>query len=1216
MNLETCTPDQRESICCVARPLLISAGAGSGKTFTLTQRIAYALLPESGPVASDIDEVLAITFTEKAASEIKARVKRTLRQEGLAQEALKVDGAWISTIHGMCSRILRAHALEAGLDPEFTLLSEAETLALRDEVIEEIIGEQDNESCYAYADLFAEYGTKSSFMRGVSVMSLLQELLSKAASLRGGLDVELGPVPLSPSELVKYYLLNCEEFAGALVSAKSGKTVDAARVIMEQSIDACEKFLQEHPECSGTYSQGEPTADLQKEYFKVADLFESLPWISLPSKSSSKEYFRAWQMQATFLLNELQLALARPYADQIMALARDIKSKVDLRKRQLGKLDNDDLLLKTQELFETYPHIAKRYENRFKLVMIDEFQDTSQLQVDMISRMSGENCAHLCTVGDAQQSIYRFRGADIAVYEAHKSSMCSPEIDARYIELKKNFRSHRDVLSFVDSIFSQPRSFGKDFMSLEPHIERASRYVSNDPRINLLLVCLKKKKDATVSAADVKAEKARLIAERFSALREAGHRAGDMVVLLGRMTDAQIYAQALRDADFECVITGGSLFGSAPEVRVLERLVQVLVNPLDGEALFEVLTSDMINLSSDELLYLSSRFDEETQQMRKQSLAKGFRRVAQSEEVCDNALGLALRLFRQAEDELDKLSFSRVVTNVIIRSGWLWRLEQQGATGKAQSANILKALRLLETLEQDRHLAPASLAEVFSAELSEAKEAPGSLSGSGDDVVKIMTIHASKGLEFPIVALAEFEANELSESKLTCLPGEGGLYLSLGSKKSWDQYANLSKNHKNGKNGYLSARYSESGEVTSIDTPSLCLAKATEASQYGYLLYRMACVQDQAEARRKLYVGLTRASEALVVAFDATWSAQQKAYCADVLVEDIRCALTDASDTFFDSDTYDYGGTQSARLFKVMLGESEQSDDDAQDNDIDDDQPEASNSSQTVDDIIETSDGQQSVEEFIVPATPLGFAACVRTPYERGPVFSYSSIADHAPYESVQVTQDQSLDASSETQEAPDDSLNQKDTASQATSLGSAFHRCAQYAIETGMIPDRARQESISHNYALSELQLERLYKACDAYFASESYAQTLNFKYRQAEVPFYVGVEDGYLEGEIDALCFNDATGDAFVIDYKTGGSQAETDEQLHQKHLLQASCYAYALLCGGFTSVVLNFVRVEQLNPSGVMQVVSYAFDVHDKERLAQQIEAQWKKSLDNKE
>ena len=108
MNLDTCTPGQRQIITTLNKPLMVSAGAGSGKTFTLTQRIAYALsedTPDAQPVQS-ISQIMAITFTKKAAAELKSRIKRQLAGMGLVEEALKVDDAWISTIHGMCSRVL------------------------------------------------------------------------------------------------------------------------------------------------------------------------------------------------------------------------------------------------------------------------------------------------------------------------------------------------------------------------------------------------------------------------------------------------------------------------------------------------------------------------------------------------------------------------------------------------------------------------------------------------------------------------------------------------------------------------------------------------------------------------------------------------------------------------------------------------------------------------------------------------------------------------------------------------------------------------------------------------------------------------------------------------------------------------------------------------------------------------------------------------------
>ena len=189
IDIDSLNGPQREAVVTVDGPLLVLAGAGSGKTFTLTQRIAYALLPESGPAASGVDEVLAITFTEKAAAEIKARVKRTLRAEGLAEEALRVDGAWISTIHGMCARILRAHALDLGLDPAFGIMGDAERAEAVADAIDGALGD-DNDIIArgSYAALFDEYPARSTMPLAPSVASMLQALMDKAAGLRGGLD--------------------------------------------------------------------------------------------------------------------------------------------------------------------------------------------------------------------------------------------------------------------------------------------------------------------------------------------------------------------------------------------------------------------------------------------------------------------------------------------------------------------------------------------------------------------------------------------------------------------------------------------------------------------------------------------------------------------------------------------------------------------------------------------------------------------------------------------------------------------------------------------------------------------------------------------------------------------------------------------------------------------------------------------------------------------
>ena len=166
MNLNRFKPGQLKCVTTLDAPLVVSAGAGSGKTFTLTQRIAWALLPGSAPdggaFLDGIEQVMAITFTEKAAGEIKSRVKATLRAEGMADEALKVDDAWISTIHGMCSRILRTHAVELGIDPAFSVLDPAHADdMLRMSVQKALSSENEFVSPRGFNALFSEYAARS-----------------------------------------------------------------------------------------------------------------------------------------------------------------------------------------------------------------------------------------------------------------------------------------------------------------------------------------------------------------------------------------------------------------------------------------------------------------------------------------------------------------------------------------------------------------------------------------------------------------------------------------------------------------------------------------------------------------------------------------------------------------------------------------------------------------------------------------------------------------------------------------------------------------------------------------------------------------------------------------------------------------------------------------------------------------------------------------------
>lgn len=1172
MNLDACTPGQRRSVEHVNGPLLVSAGAGSGKTFTLTQRIAYALLPESGPAVSSIDEVLAITFTEKAAAEIKARVKRTLRAEGLAEEALRVDGAWISTIHGMCARILRAHALDLGLDPAFGIMGDAERADLIADAIDGALGE-DNDIIArgSYAALFDEYPARSAMPMAPSVASMLQTLLDKAVGLRGGLDaVDFGPAPGKASPLARELLLAYEGVLPAVERAKKSASSERA---LAQASDAVESL--------GAYLADAAAADDLHALAAVVDGCAYLPCTF--GDATVKAEVKAYQAVHASVAQRIALSLAHPLASELVMLAREVAARYEGAKRAVCKLDNDDLLVRTLDAFERYPAIAERYEHRFRLVMVDEFQDTSQLQIDMIARLAGPNCSHLCTVGDAQQSIYRFRGADVNVYEEHKRAMRSEEVGALYIELTKNFRSHGDVLSFVDRVFEQPTVFGDSFMSLEPNDARPSCYRGRAPRIDLVLSMQPAGRGTGVRTADAKRAGAEAIARRFAQLRADGHKPGDMVVLLGKMSRAGMYAEALRAEGFECVVTGGSLFASAPEVRVVARFVEALANPASTAALFEVLTSDMVRLAADDFLMLSTEEDPETGRVRRRDLDRGFARLASQTNDLPPRLAHAVRLLDRAQREARTRPVADVVLDTVVRSGWMARLEGAGAAGTACAANILKAVRLIESIETDRHLGLASTARALADELAVGlKEAPGALSGAGGDVVKIMTIHASKGLEFPIVGLADFADARASSSKLvveTCGPVARASLAPAASLDAFPQLAKRAGTTPAGDDADAEAarRYVEGvpGVACSGGSPA-----CTQAA-YRKALVGRAADEELAEARRKLYVGLTRASEALVVAMDGKAPSAGKPPAYAPLVDDIRSALCGSGDFPEGTAELPYGGSAPARFERISVQASEAADEDGA--------GEGSHATGTP--IVELAP-RAMFEVPVMDDAPASALSAWNA--ARDDSFSYSSVAPKPA----------SICADAD---AVEDGAASASDADKATSLGCAFHRAAQLAVETGRAPDAARLEALAATYGLSSGQRTRLADACSRWFASETYAEVLAWPLRRAEAPFCVPVGDRLMEGEIDLLCTDGAQLEgarALVIDYKTGGCDDEEPEQLREKHLLQAQCYAYALLKQGCEEVELRFVRVEREDQRGLLQSVRYRFGADEREELERAI------------
>ncbi|MCL1846673.1 MAG: UvrD-helicase domain-containing protein [Coriobacteriia bacterium] len=1093
---ERFTPSQQD---CIRHldSLLISAGAGSGKTFTLTNRIAYALCTEDRPEITSINQILAITFTEKAASEIKSRVRSVLREQGLIDQARLVDGAWISTIHGLSQRILRIHALELGLDPGFTVLDNPQQQQFLEDAFNTVLRTGD-EAARLYERLAEEYRGKD------APWGMISGIIHEAASVSGGLAaIHLGPKPEEPSTLARELLCAYE----ALIAIAPRKTTSqkAALENRQRLIQTLVAFIQGG---SNTWK------DLER-------LLQDMERPRVQGESAACSL--AVQVAIDKAYQELNLANTLEYSKALLQLAKEVQQTYKSLKQKQNCIDISESVALALEALKKHPQIAQRYQEQFKLVMVDEFQDTNQLQVDFITCLTHDDKSNLCTVGDAQQSIYRFQGADVQVYRKHKEDMRSSSVNARSIQLERNFRSHEDVLSFVRTVCGQEGYFPEDFLDLKA-ARKGSDYKGKTPRIDVSMTTYEKRKTDAVITAEAQA-----IARRFDELRQDGHSEGEMVLLLGNTLKARVYAQALRDAGFSTIVAGGSGFYQAPEVQLLGQLLHALANPENTEALYAVLTSELFTLSDDDLLEIATIIDKETGLEKRANY--GARMSGDSIEGASSRVLFAQELLKDAWTAVGASRPSDILLGVLVDSGWLLRLKGMGIEGQAVSGNLLKSLRTVEDIQAEHGFDIAQTAQRF-ARLAGDKEKPGVLATSEHNAVRIMTIHAAKGLEFPLVAVAEcYDVRGKEESLLIVKDGER-IHLSLKPGES-EAECPVVKDY----------RYN-APEGLSMDT-------AGSLAEFRSALLQGQRENELAERKRVLYVALTRAREALFVSMRA--KADKKGLLPAPLQEVIAEALFADGEFPYADELVEYGGSEALRYhFQATDSDSSVLDEDGSE-------------------VEQTERAILQRQRYILELRPKeGLKLSI--PDRQTGLVSYSSLV--AGYKARSNSDAAELIADTD----------------KATDFGSAFHRLAQLGYL--LSPERALDKLESIARAGGVTDVARLRRAAENWFSSSVYRQTLAFADPAPEVAFCVPYEGVFLEGAIDLLCMDRENARAFVVDYKTGGSPDETPEELHNRHLLQAQCYAYSLLNSGFEQVDLVFARVEQLDGLGDIQRVAYSF------------------------
>ncbi|HEX9350018.1 MAG TPA: UvrD-helicase domain-containing protein [Gaiellaceae bacterium] len=744
--------------------VFVSAGAGTGKTTVLVERFVRAVRERGLP----IDSVLAITYTERAAGELRGRIRGRLKELGRHDLARELDGAWISTIHGFCHRLLKAHPFEAGIDPRFRVLDENQARVLAGEAFETALEEFCVSDDSERIRLLATYRARGlrRMLTGVyeTLRSAGRDLVLEVAA-RPGLDARV-------EELREAARCVIEDTAG--MQAADTPRDSAARVLeLLEHVPATERLL----DLSDVAARGGPR-DRFASYEEARRAVEQAALDELAARDRS-------------LLEELLRRFADAYA---------------AAKERESALDFEDLQLGARDLLRDHPSIRERESWRFRSVLVDEFQDTNRLQcelIDLLSRpwpvsapagrspappppgaadgtvlsgpvlmstvpsgpappaapqepeSSSASPIEVFFVGDEFQSIYRFRHADVEVFRERR------EASGGVLALTENYRSRPEVLDVINHLFSA--DFGDSFQPLSA----AGRFADPafGPAVELLVTDKASYRD---SGTHWRAAEAKHVASRVQELVDSGEATpGEIVLLFAAGTDARIYEQALRERGLPTFRATGRDYYHQQQVVDLLAYLRLLHNRYDDEALVTVLASPFVGVSNDALMHLRRSAE-------RRPLFVGLERSLPAG-LSDRDARL-FRAFRQRYDRLAglaaRLSLERLCERILTEHDYDLAVLAQW-DGRRRYANLRKLARLARSYEELRGPDVEGFVRfVREQDTVGASELEAVAEEEGTDVIRLLTIHGAKGLEFKVVVVADAGRHGASydSDEILCLP--------------------------------------------------------------------------------------------------------------------------------------------------------------------------------------------------------------------------------------------------------------------------------------------------------------------------------------------------------------------------------------------------------------------------------------------------------------
>jgi ATP-dependent exoDNAse (exonuclease V) beta subunit len=775
------TPSQRQATQRIGQDVCVVAGPGSGKTRVLVERFCW-LVKDKG--VSPL-RVLAITFTEKAATEIKQRLIEAFGSRPELRE--QIERAYVSTIHGFCARLLRENPIKAGVDPEFAVMdepqSQAELLEAVHQALDQLFEERPSDfrslldAIYASTDLAGSLLSVYQAMRTTG-LNPSRTNLSRARQQA----VRSDAIQLLATLLSELHDLLAK--ASTPISQAQSRHLDSLRAWVQRA-------------------SGLGGSPVSAAHFEVLDDFPR----ALPRLASGSHLKQIRDERIPYL----EAALATEFYAMPRILLSEVLERTDRiyrqRKKEISALDFSDLEEHAIELLNRNPAVRASVRQSFDQIVMDELQDTNRLQWILLNLLKTPN--RFFAVGDINQSIYGFRHADPNVFREYRD-----QIDAqgrKIDELFENHRSRKEILSAVDLVASCAQG-------IEPHhLEPVRTFADKaEPSVELIVGCAGTTEEATRVEAHRVARRIGELAGNLTVEDKSGQRPcrfRDIAVLARTVNALGPVERAFQQFHIPYLTEGGRTFYEAREVKDLVHLLRAIANPRDEIGLAGVLRSPLVGISDETLLRLRQIGN----------LGAALARLKRSDPSLFDPGDLE-RLYhfqdqlRRMRAERDDASPDRLLVRAIDDAAYESSLDLRAR------ANVDKFLALVREWYRRR---PRSLYELLQ-ELEWLRSSASETDAPPDDssdVVRLMTMHQAKGLQFPIVFLPALHKGIDRRKPPICLSAQAGLGARWRNPATGESLADLA-----------------------------------------HLLYSRELEQkEEAEENRLFYVAMTRAEEHLVL---------------------------------------------------------------------------------------------------------------------------------------------------------------------------------------------------------------------------------------------------------------------------------------------------------------------------------------------------------------